>query len=518
MPDDIYTTPSDSVYAYQAESSTESLWRHTAELAEPTAYPVLEGQVEADVAIVGGGITGFTTALLLQRAGKKVSVIDALRVGHGVSGFNSGHLTSYLLDFEFQTIISNFGEEATRDVALALHRCIDEIERNVHDYQIDCEFRRVTGYLYAEKSEHVNDLQKEFHAGQKTGLPINRSHRAPLPFDIADAFSIERQAIINPMKYVQGLAEQFRAEGGLIFEASPVKGIHSEGSGFMVETERGWIDADEVVVATHTPIGFRPAVQTRLEPLRSYVIGIRTDELPEDALFWDMENPYHYIRLGEDEQGKLVIIGGEDHHTGEGGESEAFERLEAYAREHFNVLSVDYRWSAQLYDPVDGLPYIGKIGGTYVATGFSGEGLTFGTLAGRIICDDILGSPNELADILSPTRTKPVASAVEFVKDNAKVMGHMIGDRLKPGLSKHELDAIPAGEGCLMQCGGKKVAAYKDGAGEVHTMSAVCTHLGCIVNWNGVEKSWDCPCHGARFDALGSVLNGPATRDLEPLD
>lgn len=512
-------------YEHPAESSTESVWKHNAELlgferTYQTDFPPLHEHVMADVAVVGAGITGLTTALLLQKSGYDVVVLDAHPVAYGVTGFNSGHLTSMLLDMKFSNIIASFGEDPTRAVALALDEAIAYIERNVRDYRIECDFRRVSGYLYAEKANQVKALQQEFDAASKAGLQVNRTFNVPLPFQVEEGVQVANQAVFNPLKYVQALAWQFVELGGRIYENSRVAAIeHDAKAGRMtLNTEHGSVASQEVVLATHTPIGFRPGLQTRLEPMRSYIIGIRVEDAIGDAVFWDMDEPYHYIRIAQDEQGPLLVIGGEDHKTGEEEHTErCFRNLEQYARERFQVKSVDYQWSAQFYDPADGLPYIGKMSDVYVATGYSGEGLTFGTLAGRLIADQIQGLHNECTDILNPNRTKPLASLGGFLSENIGTMAHFVKDRLKKAAYTHP-SQVPLGEGAIVHVEGQKVAVYHGEEGVIHCMSPICTHMHCMVNWNSAEKSWDCPCHGGRFDATGKVLNGPPVTDLQPID
>lgn len=517
-----------SPFELPAESSTVSLWKHTVEQPQrlATHYPPLQETSVADVAIVGAGITGLTTGLLLQQAGYSVTIIDAHPIGYGVTGFNSGHLTSMLLDADFRRVVANFGEDATRTVTNSLQNTIYFIEQIVQDNLIDCDFKRISGYLYAEKAEQIKDLREIEDAVNRIGLRVNQISRAPLPFFTEMAIQVADQGRFHPLKYVQGLAVAFIEKGGSIYENSRVLDVKSGGTQapFSVDTEAGQVLADEVVIATHTPIGFRPAIQSRMEAIRSYIIGIRARNAVEDALFWDMDHPYHYIREASDERGRLLIIGGEDHRTGEKRETEeCFHRLEEYARAHFEVESVDYRWSAQFYDPVDGLPYIGKLAGTYIATGYSGEGLTFGTLAAQIISDQIQGKENLCGEILSPMRTKPIASAGGFISENVNTIAHFVKDRFNKAevvMRPETLSAenIPPGEGRICDVEGKKVAVYHSPEGILHFLSPVCTHMKCLVGWNAAEKSWDCPCHGGRFDATGKVLNGPPVTDLESLD
>jgi len=513
-----------SSHELQQEGATASVWMHTAELKESEEnyigrYTPLTENVAAEVAIVGAGITGLTLAILLQRSGMEVAVVDAHSVGHGVSGLNSGHLTTMLLDMKFKNIIASFGEEATRAVALELSNAINLIEQLVVDYRIDCEFRRLPGYLYTEKHSQLHTLQEDFESAAKAGLQVSRTFNVPLPFPVEEAVYVGDQAAFHPLKYVQALAQVFHRNGGRIYERSRVIDIGSEGhdGAIPVKAESGSVQAQHVVLATHTPIGFRPGIQSRLEAYRSYIIGFRTEDPIGDALFWDTEEPYHYIRAVEDERGPLLILGGADHRTGEKRDTErCFQQLENYAALRFHVKSIDYRWSAQLFNPADGLPYIGKLSGVYVATGYSGEGLTFGTLAAQLIHDEIMGRYNLCAEILTPGRTKPLASVGGFIAENVGAMAHFVGDRLrKPEVKEQE--QIPVGEGAICNFHGNKVAVFHGTEGVYHYMSPVCTHMACLVGWNSAEKSWDCPCHGARFDALGHVINGPAVTDLKPV-
>jgi glycine/D-amino acid oxidase-like deaminating enzyme/nitrite reductase/ring-hydroxylating ferredoxin subunit len=497
-----------------------SLWSQTGKQNASVKTMTLNGEtITADIAVVGAGITGLTAALLLQKAGRQVVILEADQIASGVSGFNSGHLTSLLLDMRYKTVLANFGEVQSRIVAQAVQQSITHIEQNVRDYRIDCDFKRVPGYLYCEKASQESALNDEFKATETVGLAVNRVFpvsNVPLPMGIESAFIIEQQALIHPQRYVMGLAHEFVELGGRIVVNARVTEL-SQKAPFTVSTASGQVVAQEVVLATHTPIGLRPALQTRLEPLQSYVIGVRVGNHIPDALFWDMDEPYHYIRVAKDEQGPLLIIGGEDHKTGARKDTRTcFSALEAYARERFDVQSIEYHWSAELLDPADGLPYIGKISNVYVATGLSGEGLTFGTLAGQLISDDILGRENSCAKILNPNRVKPVASAASFLSENVDTALHWIGDRLSPSENAALVQLQPE-HGVVIQYEHQKVAAYRDGKGEVHLMSAVCPHMGCIVDWNTAEQSWDCPCHGGRFDCKGALLNGPPMHDLKPL-
>jgi glycine/D-amino acid oxidase-like deaminating enzyme len=369
----------------------------------------------------------------------------------------------------------------------------------------------------------VAALEEEVAAMHTVGLAVDWAapDSVPLPFLIQRAARLPRQARFHPLCYLQGLARQLVRGDNPVFEQTHVLGVDTS-QGCTVQCEGGRVFADAVVLATHTPIGLWPVVQTKVEPMRSYIIGIRTETPLANALFWDMEEPYHYLRLAEDEQGPLMIVGGEDHKTGESAADPeaAFQRLEAYSRSRFGPIQVDYRWSAQLYDPADGLPYIGASHAepsVYFATGYTGEGLTGGTYAARILADAILGQPNPWADLYDPNRVKPVAGAAGLWSENIGTLKHFVGDRIRQAEGA-SIEAVAPGEGMLVDENGQKVAVYREADGSVHRLSPVCTHAGCLVHWNPAEASWDCPCHGGRYDAKGKVLNGPPTRCLEALD
>ncbi len=507
-----------------AESATMSLWRHNSEAGQlayrsRTDFPPLGDNITTEIAIVGAGITGLTTALLLDRAGYQVALLDAHPVGYGVTGFNSGHLTSFPLDMKLRHILPAFGEEATRAVLLETEQALNQIARIVDDYRFDCGFRWVPGYLYTESAAQLKLLQEEYEAMGRTGVQANRTFNVPLPFPVEEGLHCSHQATLDPLKYAQGIALKLRDHGVPIYENSRVMDVEQpRNAGYLLKTEGGSVACQELVIATHTPIGFRPMAQIRLEAMRSYVIAFRSSNLLPDALFWDMDSPYHYLRMAEDELGPLIVLGGEDHKTGEVANTEqCFRNLEAFAQKRFDVQSIDYRWSAQLYNPADGLPYIGKTSDAYIATGFSGEGLTYGTLAARLIADQIQGVPNPCTEILNPNRTKPLASAGQLLSEGIHAVGHFVGDRLKKAQVQKPED-VPRGTGAICLLEGKKVAIYHSPEGVLHGLSPICTHMNCMVNWNQTETSWDCPCHGGRFTATGAVLNGPPVDDLMPVE
>jgi glycine/D-amino acid oxidase-like deaminating enzyme/nitrite reductase/ring-hydroxylating ferredoxin subunit len=496
-------------------AASRSLW--IADTRYPR-FPALKGDLQVDVAVVGAGITGLTAAALLKAAGKTVAVVEAQRVAEGVTGYTTAHLTE-VVDATFETLLSHFGEEGGRLAVEAARASLDRIAGFVSDRGIECGFRRVPGFYYTEEPDRVEDVRKEHEAARRLGLPATFTEDVPLPFPVAAGIRLDDQARFHVRQYLLPLLKGIPGAGSHVFEGTRVVDVH-DGEPCRVETETGTITARDVVVATHVPLN-RFFIQTKLAHYRSYVLACSIEGAVPEGLFWDDEDPYHYLRPQETSAGTLLIVGGEDHKTGQEEDTEAcFRSLLEYARRRFDVRAVAYRWSAQVAEPVDGLPFIGRnslSSHVYVGTGYSGTGMTFGTLAAMICTDLILGRENPWARLLDATRVKPLAQAREFVAENVDFPAHLVGDRLKKAEGDSYAD-IKRGEGKLVEVRGRKVAAYRDASGAIHALDPVCTHLACLVHFNDAEKSWDCPCHGSRFDTRGDVINGPAVKPLDRVE
>jgi glycine/D-amino acid oxidase-like deaminating enzyme/nitrite reductase/ring-hydroxylating ferredoxin subunit len=492
-------------------SASRSLW------IAGTRYPRfsrLQGDLAVDVAVVGAGITGLTAATLLKAAGKTVAVLEAARVAEGVTGYTTAHLTE-VIDASFGTLLSHFGEDGARLAARAARASLDRIAGFVRERGIDCGFRRVPAFYYTEDAGRAEDVREEHEAARRLGLNATLTQDVPLPFPVAAAIRFDDQARFHIRRYLLPLLKAVPGDGSHVFEDTRVVDVH-DGEPCRIETESGTVTAGDVVVATHVPLN-KFFIQTKLAHYRSYVLACRVEGPVPDGLFWDDEDPYHYIRPQEVEHETLLIVGGNDHKTGQEEDTKGcFRSLLDYARARFDVRGVPFRWSAQVAEPVDGLPFIGRnslSSHVYVGTGYSGTGMTFGTLAAMITSDLILGRENEWAGLFDATRVKPLAGAKEFVRENVDFPAHLVGDRLK----KPEGDSfgdLASGEGKLLEVNGHRVAAYRDASGAVRALDPVCTHLGCLVQFNDAEKSWDCPCHGSRFDTRGEVINGPAVKPL----
>ncbi len=490
-----------------------SLWM--AEGALPMFAPLVE-DTAADVAIVGGGIAGVTCATLLQRAGRTVVLIDSGRIGHAETGRTTAHLTE-LLDARYHVLESKFGKDGARLAAGSSRAAIDRIEAFVHELGIDCGFERVPGTLYAETREEREELEKEFESLGRVGAEVDWAPGLPLPIETTGALRVGRQAQIHPLEYLRALTAAFVAQGGRVFEGTRMLELE-DGAPCRVMTTNGTVTAHDVLVLTHVPLSTRFAIHTKIAAYRSYVLAARWERPFPVGLFFDMREPYHYVRAHSGRSGKFLIVGGEDHKTGQNDDTRsAFSRLREYVQVNFGSPEIAHSWSGQIIEPADGLPFIGVSPGSehlWVATGFSGTGITFGTVAAMILSDHILGIENPWADLYAASRVKPLAQAQKYVSENVDFPSHIAHDRLSRGDVERTED-VPRGEGRLVRSEGKMLAVHRDDSGGLHVLSAVCTHLGCHVRWNTAEGTWDCPCHGSRFDVDGAVVNGPATQGLE---
>lgn len=504
-----------------AETASVPVWK----LVELPRFDRLTESIEADECIVGAGIAGLSTAYLLAKAGRNVVVVDAALLAGGETARTTAHLTS-ILDKRYYVLESLHGEYGTRLAAASHRAAIAKIESITAIENIDCDFTRLDGYLFDCPGEPLVTLDAEWLAARRAGLHVESVDRAPLPdFDTGRCLRFPDQAQFHPLKYLRGLAEAITRMGGRIFTETQVKSV-TGGAATRVQTATQCeIRAGATIVASNTPINDRFAMHTKQAAYRTYVVGLHVPRasVPR-ALYWDTADPYHYVRvhpggaIGTNDD--LLIVGGEDHKTGQDADPEPrYKRLEDWARARFSMADeVDFRWSGQVLEPNDGLAYIGRNPGddnVYIVTGTSGNGMTYGTIAGMLLADLILGRANPWAEIYGPSRVS-LRAAGEFLRENLNVAAwyteHLTrGDVESP-------DAIAPGTGAIVRRGWSKVAIFRDEAGNLREFSAVCPHLGGIVQWNPVEKSWDCPLHGSRFNALGRVINGPAISDLKKAD
>lgn len=492
----------------------QSAWLDTVEFAD---YPELEGDIVVDTLVVGAGITGLTTAYLLKRAGQRVAVVDAQGIAGGETGHTTAHLT-FVTDARLTELASKVGKEeagAFWDAGLASMR---EIERLVDELGADCGLKKVPGYLMAalgkDAEAEQKDLAKEALLATELGFEVALVEGDPV-FE-RPALRFPNQMKFHPLIYLKAMVETIPGEGSHVF--THTSGSDIDGERHELKTEKGTIRYDAVVSATNVPIqgergGLGAALfQTKLAAYSSYAIEAEVPCVPE-SLFWDTNDPYYYFRFDKGDEGCSVIIGGEDHKTGQVTDTEErYASLEKVLREHFPQARPKRRWSGQVIETPDGMPYIGEVGPRqFAATGYAGNGITMGTFAGMLISDLILGRKNAWAGLFRPDRSA-VKGAWEYVRENVDFPKYFVTERLKP---TERLEDVGRNCGAIVRVDGKKKAVYCDGQGKRTVLSPVCPHMGCIVAWNEAEKTWDCPCHGSRFLATGEMMAGPAEKGLE---
>jgi glycine/D-amino acid oxidase-like deaminating enzyme/nitrite reductase/ring-hydroxylating ferredoxin subunit len=505
--------------------ASTSVWMATADTPREGRLDV---DLDVDVCVVGAGIAGMTTAYLLAREGRRVVVLDDGVIAGGETCRTTAHIVNALDDryFELEDL---FGAEGARRAAESHTAAIEKVAEIVERENIDCDFSRLDGYLFVPAGDSPKILDDELAAAHRCGLTdLEIVERAPgLSFDTGRALRFPRQAQFHVLKYIDGLARAIKRDGGRVFtetHAAKIEGVDDENA--RVETSDGKVvTARAVVVATNTPVNDLFEIHTKQAAYRTYVIGARVPKgsVPK-ILLWDTPDPYHYVRIQEGSGGKsaydVLIVGGEDHKTGQEDDAdERYARLEAWTRERFpSVEGVEFRWSGQVMEPVDGLAFIGRNPldkkSVFIATGDSGNGMTHGTIAGVLLTDLIAGHDNRWVELYDPARkTKTLSTLKDFAKENLNVAAQYT-DLATPG-EVDSADEITPGEGAILRRGLTKVAIFRDDEGALNERSAICTHLGCVVNWNSSEKTWDCPCHGSRFDCRdGHVVNGPAIKGL----
>ncbi|MBA3697375.1 MAG: FAD-dependent oxidoreductase [Planctomycetes bacterium] len=477
--------------------------------------------LSTEVCVVGGGIAGLTTAYALAREHVPVVLLEADQIGAGETGRTSAHLAN-ALDDRFHRLERLHGRDGARLAAESHTAAIDLIATICQRHDIACDFRHVDGFLFAH-GDRDDEIHDEFIAAQRAGLAVEVVRGQPLPWlRTGQCLRFPRQAQFHPLRYVRGLARAAKEFGAQIFTGTRVSRI-VDGELVEIHTEQGLqVIAKHVVVATNVPIHDRVRLQTSLEAYRTYVITLALPRgLAEPVLAWDTDEPYHYVRVIAGEGHDLLMVGGEDHKTGQGPDEPdlPYARLEAWARERASACgAVVHRWSGQIIEPVDGLALIGHNPGdhanSHLIAGDSGNGLTHGTLGGMLLSDHIRGRENPWTRLYQPSRFR-LGAVGEFTRHNVNALGQY-GDWLMAG-DVRTPDEVPRGHAALVRHGLSKWAVHRDDAGVLHACSAVCPHLGGLVRWNASERTWDCPCHGSRFTVDGQVINGPANTALTPI-
>lgn len=502
----------------QVQQSTESYWAHTSRLPR---FAKLASDLNVDVVVVGGGITGVTAAYLLKNAGKRVALLERDRFAKAETGHTSAHL-SYVTDSRLHELVKRFGKDRAQAVwdsgQAALNQIVDLIERE----SIDCEFSWVPGFLHSaikDNGDELKGLEEDLKLAREFGF--NAEFVGAVPFVGRPGIRFSNQALFHPAKYLRGLLDSLPGNGSHVFE-------HTEANEFEqnpmhLRANGHTIQCDYVVIATHVPLmgqtGLLSATlfQSKLTSYTTYVVGARLKKgQAAPSLFWDTGSPYHYLRIARYPRHDYVIFGGEDHKTGQNDKPDlCYERLQLKLAAIFPEARVNRRWCGQVVETNDGLPLIGETAERqFVATGFAGNGLTFGTLSAMMAKDKILGRHNPWQDLYDVGRKNIVAGAWDYLKENVDYPFYYVKDRLTAAENEPVEKVIP-GDGKILKLHGKRIAVYRDHRGAVTTLSPYCTHMGCLVRWNRADETWDCPCHRSRFQPTGAVLAGPAETPLE---
>lgn len=523
---DTLASSSSSAATSPTSGRTVPIWY---EQYSPPSYPPLSADATADVCVVGAGIAGITTAYLLAKAGRSVIVLEGKAIAGGESGRTSAHLAS-AIDDRFFEIERVHGQEGARIQYQSHAAAIDLIEKIVAEENINCDFKRIDGYLFAGTGDTQEVMERELEAARRAGVADVE------PLDACPAGGVRagaclrfgRQARFQPLVFVGELARRLAAMGVRLYSQTHVNNVESKEGVVQTTTQRGpVVRSQHAVLATNvpSPVNNWAGIYTKFAPYRTYMVGLEvTGTAIGDALYWDNEDPYHYVRLHHQDGRVVLLVGGEDHKTGQHADDHdleaRFERLAEWARRNFDgVGAVVSRWSGQVNEPDDGVAFIGAVptsghDNCYLVTGDSGMGLTHGVLGARLIADLIEGRPSPWEELYRPSRKPPLKAASTFISENANAAAQY-ADYLTPGEVK-STDEIAPDTGAILRRGLKKVAVYKDKDGTLHECSAACTHLKGVVCWNDTEKSWDCPLHGSRFGPKGEVLHGPAVDGLPP--
>ncbi|MBW7674323.1 FAD-dependent oxidoreductase [Chryseobacterium chendengshani] len=499
------------------DGNNKSFWESTIN----NDLPKSQVNTDYDTIIVGAGITGVTLAKELQSRGRSCLLIEKENPGFGTTGGTTSHLNNFF-DSSYDEIIDNFGEEQAILLADAAKETIRYVKQNVLQYHISCDYSECNHYLFSVDDKQTKQLDKILEAHGKVGIPTEQTYTIPFDLEFKKAIEIKGQAQFHPLRYINKLLKEYTKQGGAIVTETQVTDIENKDGRITVKTNTDSVyTSNNLVWATHIPPG-NNRFSVLLAPYRSYVATLKLDNpVKTMAQTADLYDPYHYVRYHKSNDDYYLIVGGFDHKTGDENDTEKpFEDLMEYVNENFKYKEVAARWSSQYYLSADGLPYIGKMPGEeniYISTGFSGNGITFGTMTSLVIPDLLDNRETELSKLLSPSRIKPVASARNVINEVVSASVHFVKDKFVSDKIA-ELEEISNGEGKIIKHDGKTYAAYRDAKSQLHLLSPVCPHTGCNVTWNPSEISWDCPCHGSRFDIEGKLLNGPAMSGLEKIE
>jgi len=480
-------------------------------------YPTVEEDLKLDVAIVGGGITGILCAYLLSTKGLKIAIIEADRILQGTTGHTTAKITSQH-GLIYSKIKNQLSEELAKQYADANESAIRMIEKIAEENNIKCDFVPQSAYVYTLQDKNVDKIRDEANVASALGIKAEYLEQIPLPYPIKAAVRFDNQAQFHPRKFLLALAEKISQNGVRIFEQSRIVDIEEAGN-YVLTTHQGKrVTAEKVIIASHYPFYNKHGLYfSRIYPERSYVLAIKAKEKYPGGMYITAEDPGRSLRSQSSDNGELIFVGGEHHKTGQGEDTvNHYEALLGFANETFSVEDIPYRWSTQDCMTLDGLPYVGHFTSNtpnlYVATGYGKWGMTNSMASSMILRDLIIDGKSAWQDVYNPSRETILASAKNFIVENLNVAEELIEGKFSPLPNDVE---IKTGEGKIIEANGERSGAYRDGQGTLHVVNTTCTHMGCEVNWNSAEKSWDCPCHGSRFSCEGDVIEGPALRPLD---
>ncbi|MGE4282104.1 MAG: FAD-dependent oxidoreductase [Clostridia bacterium] len=495
------------------KTSPQSYWLAS---TASTNYPALAEDINVDVAIIGGGLAGISCAYLLRKEGLKVAILEANRISQGTTGHTTAKVTSQH-DLIYYKIKSQMGEELAKQYAVANESAIHEIKKIADNHHIDCDYTSQSAFIYTQQEEYIQKISDEVTAASSLGIKASYVEEIPLPISIKAAVRFDNQAQFHPRKYLLALAEDIYNNGGRIFEQSRAVDIE-ESSSYIITTAQGKkVTAQKVIIASHYPFYNKHGMYfTRLFSERSYVVAIKANEEYPGGMYINAEDPARSLRYQDSESGKLILVGGDHHKTGQGKDTlKHYEALINFAHDIFTIEDIPFRWSTQDCMTLDGLPYVGHFTSDtpnmYITTGFGKWGMTNSMVSAMILKDLITKGESPWQDVYNPSRQTIAPSAKNFIVENFNVAEQLIAGKLSS--SPKDVD-VRSGEGKVIEVSGKRTGAYRDEQGTLYLVNTTCTHMGCELNWNSAEKSWDCPCHGSRFSYKGEIIEGPAVKPL----
>ncbi|WP_162987515.1 FAD-dependent oxidoreductase [Metabacillus litoralis] len=497
----------------------EPFWRESTQLK---SFPPLKIDTEVDVAIVGGGITGITTAYLLSKQGLKVAILEASEILNETTGHTTAKVTAQH-GLIYDELIQHMGEENAKLYYQANIDALEFVRQTTNELKIDCDLTEEDAYIYAISDHYEKKINKELEAYQRLGIHSEYVNSIPFPIDIKGSIVMKSQGQYHPLKFLNVLVDEIVKSGGEIYEQTTAIDIDETTPKPTIITREGRRVACKYAIAcSHFPFfdgkGF---YFSRLHAERSYILGVRAKMDFPGGMYYSADSPTRSLRYTPMNGEKLILVSGDGHKTGQGMSTyKHYKALEEFSEEVLGIEEIKYRWSAQDLYTLDKVPYVGSITSSkpniLVATGYRKWGMTNGIAASKILADLVLEKENPYQDLYSPSRFYADPSIKKFLKQNLDVAGHLIEGKID--IADKSIQDIRNDEGSVVVVNGKRAGCYKDNEGNVNLVDTTCTHMGCEVEWNSGDRTWDCPCHGSRFSVTGDVVEGPAKKPLKKVD